>query len=252
MLEPPRGPDAFPRERLEMLIDLERWHFWFTARRDLTLRLLGREAAGRALSILDAGCGSGSMVQLVQRGHRVTGLDLRPEGLSKTRREVPTARLVRAEATQLPFTESAFDAILLLDLLEHVDDETLLGEAARVLRPGGFVLLTAPAFPWLWSHRDEAAGHLRRYTRKGLKSLLERAHLPAHDLSYYQCLLFPLVALGRLAGRGGPALRDLEDRPRPWINAILGWVNRLEVRAGGRVRWPFGSSLVAVARKGMG
>jgi SAM-dependent methyltransferase len=156
---------------------------------------------------------------------------------------------MRADATRLPIADNVFGAVLLLDVLEHVDDHAALAEVHRVLRPGGVAVITVPAVPWLWSYRDEAAGHLRRYGRRQLVQAITGARLAVLAVQYYQCLLFPLVAATRLLGRRGPRLRDLEERPSRRLNSMMAWVNLTEVRLGDAIPWPWGSSLVAVCRK---
>ncbi|HEY0005136.1 MAG TPA: class I SAM-dependent methyltransferase [Pyrinomonadaceae bacterium] len=241
---------GFSAERLERLAEIERWHFWFVGRRALIDKLLAVHLKMPGATVLDLGCGTGLMLEsLTLRGNLAIGLDLRPEGLAATRRDLPAARLLRADATSLPLADASCDAILLLDILEHLDDRALLKEVKRTLRPGGLLVLTVPALPWLWSYRDLAAGHLRRYRRGELCALLEESGLRIQEMRYYQCLLFPLVALTRLGGRRGPAARDMEERPISFLNSLLTWVNRLEVKLGQLIRWPIGSSLVAVCRK---
>jgi hypothetical protein len=133
-------------------------------------------------------------------------------------------------------------------VLEHVDDEAALEEIVRVVRPGGAVIVSVPAMPWLWSYRDVDAGHQRRYVRRGLLKLLRKSRLEVHRLNYFQCLLFPLV-MTRVVSRKGRAARDREDAPAPLVNSVLSVISRLEVRLSRVVSWPFGSSLVAVCRK---
>ena len=122
--------------------------------------------------------------------------------------------------------------------------------SAEILRPSGWALLTVPALPWLFSYRDTAAGHRRRYTRRALVDALEEARLQLREARYYQCLLLPLVAVSRLLGRRGPFFRDREDHPHPLLNGLLGRISGLEGKLGEFVRWPVGSSLAAVCRKG--
>jgi ubiquinone/menaquinone biosynthesis C-methylase UbiE len=241
---------GFSPARLQRLSEIERWHFWFVARRQLLAALLTRASPRGFDRLLDVGCGTGTNLELLAaHAGQVAGADFRPEGLERRARSNSAAWLVRADTTRLPFASSSFDAVTALDVLEHVDDEAALSEIYRVLRPGGTIVVTVPAMPWLWSYRDVDAGHLRRYTRR---QLLERLRASGFELSasgYHQCLLFPLV-LARLARRNSAAARDLEDQPRPVINTVLGWISRAEVRMGRYVSWPFGSSLVALCWKG--
>jgi 2-polyprenyl-3-methyl-5-hydroxy-6-metoxy-1,4-benzoquinol methylase len=241
---------AFPRERLLRLAELEDWHFWFVSRRLLVERLLDRHLGAGKRTLLDLGCGTGSLVRrLAALGHCAIGVDARPEGLESASASSPGARFIRASADRLPLSDGAFDGILLLDILEHVDDGRLIAEARRVLRPNGLLIASVPAMPWLWSYRDVAAGHLRRYTWTTITKLLEGAGFTLRETRNFQCLLFPLVAAARVAGRKGVRARDLEERPNRLINSAFAWLNRLEVRLGDRIPWPWGSSLVAVGVK---
>lgn len=238
---------AFTSERLAQLARMEQWHFWFVGRRALVDGLLDRHGIGPELRILDLGCGTGLMLRRLEaRGCQVVGVDMRPEGL---RHLAATSPVVQADATRLPFTADSFDALLLLDIVEHVDDRALLAEVRRVLRPGGVAVLTVPAFPWLWSYRDQAAGHLRRYTRRRLVDTLAQAGLVVREVRYYQFFLFPAVVLARWLGRRGAAVRDAEERPGGALNAVLARLNHMEARLGRYVPWPWGSSLAALCVK---
>ena len=249
-MDVPTAP-RFSAERLARLADIERRHFWFVGRRALVDKLLRKHTGDGARRVLDVGCGTGFMVDhLARRGYRPVGLDARPEGILAMRRAQPGALLLQSEASPLPFAPGSFDAALLLDVLEHVDDRAALREVSRALRTGGWIALSVPALPWLWSYRDQAAGHLRRYTRQSLALVLSQAGLEIAEMRYYQCLLLPLAIATRALGRRGPRLRDLEDWPRPIVNRIMTWINLLEVKLSDAIAWPWGSSLVAICRKG--
>lgn len=240
----------FRFDRLSRLSQIEGWHFWFIGRRALISRLLAKHLGEKNRFILDLGCGTGMMVEVLMRqGYQVLGVDLRPEGLCATHQALPWSWLLQAEATKLPLADNIFDAVLLLDVLEHVDEQVLLQEVYRVLRPGGLVLITVPAIPWLWSSRDQAACHLRRYTRNQLKSMLEEGRLKVTETRYYQCLLFPLILITRLLGRRSAVSIGWEERLPAALNALMSWINKLEVKLGNIVPWPWGSTLVAVCER---
>ena len=174
----------FRTDRLARLAHIERWHFWFIGRRAMVNRLLAKYIDSKTSRLLDLGCGTGNMVEnLSAQGYNVVGLDLLPEGLHSTRQNVPHSMLIQADlSTPLPLSDNAFDVAIVLDVLEHVKDDNLLEEINRILTPGGIILLTVPAFPWLWSFRDTDAGHLRRYTRRSLRDLMSKSDLQIIEL----------------------------------------------------------------------
>jgi len=241
-------PQQFGPDRLARIEAMGQWHFWFAGRRARLDRLLG-ELLRTPRTILDVGCGTGLMLELLDRRHRLVGTDLLLEGLSLAATRNPDALLVRADATDLPFQENAFDLILLLDVLEHLDDTLALREARRVLRPGGLAAITVPALPWLCSGRDRAAGHLRRYTRASLTGAVTDAGLELDSVAYFQFLLFPLVLASRALRRRADAPAELEEAPPRPVNAVLSAVNRFEAALTAEVSVPVGSSLVALCRK---
>lgn len=227
--------------RIDLLRSLERNHFWFRGRRELLRRLLRRFVSPRA-KILDIGSGTGFFLQELEReGFRAVGVD------PLASRASPIA--VRGDGIRLPFLHASFDAVTLLDVMEHLDDAALLREAARVLTPGGVVVITVPASDRLWSSRDVAAGHLRRYSRKLLTDTAARAGLTMQMVTYYQFLLFPLLVAARTFGRSSPGMREAEEKPGALVNALFGALNILEARCAPAIRWPWGSSLVAVCTK---
>jgi SAM-dependent methyltransferase len=231
---------AFTEERLDLLRRVEQRHFWFDGRRRLVMRWLRLQTAPSR--VLDVGCGTGTFTAYLRsRGVSAYGVDQLASG--------NLAPLVRADATRLPIAPSSCDVILLLDVLEHTDDVAVLREARRVLRDDGVAIVLVPAWPWLWSARDERAGHLRRYTRPALTAAVERAGLRIERWTFYQSLLFPLFAWSRWRVRRRAAHLDVEDMPSPPLNAVLRAITRTEVGLGRWIRWPIGSTLAAVIRK---
>ncbi|MEY4581631.1 MAG: hypothetical protein RL701_6334, partial [Pseudomonadota bacterium] len=181
---------GFSPERSARLLELETFHFWFGARRRLVQRLLARHVGSRG-ALLDVGCGGAFLAaDLIALGHSVLGVDRSALALRAAQSRAPTMLTVQADALELPLPRGSFQAALALDVLEHVDDRALLLALHAVLEARGVLVLTVPALPWLWSYRDEAAGHLRRYTRSNLVQLLEQTGYQVLEQHYYQCLLF--------------------------------------------------------------
>jgi len=248
----------------EQLSAIESRHFWFRARRRIiaeAVRASGRVRQGT--TVLEVGCGTGQVLGVLERtapGGTVIGMDMFIEGLRIARRR--TARpVVQGDVNHPPFRPS-FDLIALLDVLEHLEDDTGVLETLRaLLKPGGALLLTVPARRSLWSYFDEAGHHRRRYESDDLERKLVAAGYRVEYLSHFMLPLFPIVWLGRrlraLAGRdprgGGRSPRQLtsaELRVVPVLNEILVWVLALEaVFVRRRCRLPVGTSLIAVARQ---
>jgi SAM-dependent methyltransferase len=239
---------VFDRKRLAVLAGLEEWHFWSVGRRTLVTRLLQQAIRPGDGRLVDIGCGTGSIARhLARGGYRVVGIDpLAGEADPSTCRDLA---IVRGSALDLPVSSGACAAVLLLDVLEHIDDERALREAHRALRPGGVALISVPALPWLWSQRDDQAGHLRRYTRRTLFPLLARTGFAVDDWTAYECLLLPLVAVSRLRPWRRRSGLAYEDRPGQAVNRLLGWINSAELAIGRVTRWPIGSTLVVRCRR---
>ena len=255
---------------LQKMYQLEDTYWWFVARRDLVRRLLARYlpagAARRTLAsaeaqtasgrrrIADIGCGTGATLSLLQPFGRAVGMDIAEEAVGFCR-ERGHQELVQGTAVDLPFADASFDAIAALDILEHLDDDAqAVREIARVLRPGGLLVFTAPAYMFLWSEHDEALNHRRRYVAPQIRALLESAGLEVLKVSYcITLLLAPIYAfrlVGRLLGheKKGEPKTALYTLPGP-LNALLIEILYLENRWLARFNLPFGVSLAGVARK---
>jgi SAM-dependent methyltransferase len=230
----------------------EESHWWYRGRRRIVIDTVTDLATGPAPRILDAGCGSGrNMVELARLGS-VTGTDVSERALELAReRDVGAAELAPLET--LPFDDDSFDLITCLDVIEHIpDDVGALRELQRVVAPGGWLVVTVPAYPWLWGRHDEANHHQRRYTKKTLVAAATSAGWQLERLTHFNALLLPAAAAYRLVERRlnprGDAPSEL-DRTPAWANRALERVLRGEARVlrGGR-HIPFGLSLLGVFR----
>jgi SAM-dependent methyltransferase len=233
---------------------LEDWYWWFVARRAAAARFLRDHAPPeRPLRILDAGCGTGGMLDLF-RGWpdaEATGVDLSPEALRFSHGR-GHRRLVGCDLTLLPFRSGSFDVVTALDVIEHVpDDVRAISEISRVLRPGGILVASVPAYAFLWGPHDEALHHQRRYDARQFQELVHAEGLRVEKQTYLLSALFPLAAAMRLATRGRKpesAAAGLPRVPRI-VNQALIHFQAAELAIARRASLPFGLSVLAVARK---
>jgi Methylase involved in ubiquinone/menaquinone biosynthesis len=236
-------------EEYRRLFAYEDRYWWFVARRRLALDWLARAAPG-ARRVLDLGCGTGALLGELGRGTIGYGVD-RSEVALEYCRERGRRRLVLADAEALPFADRSLDAIVATDVIEHVaGDARAAAEARRVLRPGGVVILSVPAFAWLWGPHDVALMHHRRYRRAQVRALLEEAGFRVEKLSYSVFFLFPAVVAIRALDRLRKGEPEVRLPPVPgWLNRMLVALHALEARLAWRLPLPWGSSVVAVARR---
>src|SRR5436309_11040538 len=200
--------------------------------------------------LLDAGCGTGVGLEACGRDGVSCVIDFAGAALPYSRRRDSALPLVQASLVCLPFGSGALDAVLALDVLEHLDDDGVaLREIRRVLRPGGVALLNVPAFASLWSEKDAANHHRRRYTRRTLRHAVEEAGLRVERLTYTNATLFPAIwcirQIQRRARLGWNSRS--EYRTRPWLNRTLLGLLRAERHALRAVNLPFGTSVTCVA-----
>jgi len=236
------------------LAKLEERNFWFRARNRLIVWALQRYAPAFT-DFLEVGCGTGYVLQGVAEafpGARFCGSEAQTEGLQFAAARVPRAGFLQMDARRMPF-EKEFDAIGAFDVIEHIaEDETVLAQMHRALRPGGSLLLTVPQHPFLWSEYDVRAHHVRRYTGGELRQKLARAGYEIVKMTSFVSVLLPLMMLSRLTRRTDAADYDplAELRIGAVTNALLERAldaERLLIRAG--IALPFGGSLLAVARR---
>jgi ubiquinone/menaquinone biosynthesis C-methylase UbiE len=236
----------------DAIVEAEQRHFWFRARNDLIAWAI-RSHFPAARTVLDLGCGTGGVAAHLRQalpGTEVTASDLLEAGLSRAQRRLDGVRLVQMDARSLPFDEE-FDVIGAFDMLEHIDeDEAVMGQMFRAVRPGGGVVVTVPQHRFLWSAIDEFSHHKRRYRRPELTGRLERAGFRVLRTTSFVSMLLPALLLSRGMELGSRKPLDplSEYRVPGALNAIMSGVMAAErslIRAG--VSFPAGGSLLAVA-----
>lgn len=248
------GGAGFQPEAFGELAALEAGNFWFRARNRLIVWAL-RHHFPRMRRYLEIGCGTGYVLSGVAEAYPqavLTGSEVFSVGLPYAAQRVVQAELLQMDARHIPFEEE-FDVVGAFDVLEHIqEDEAVLAQMWRALRPGGGIVLTVPQHPWLWSRQDEYACHVRRYRIGELKEKARRAGFQMELETSFVSLLLPAMLASRLLHRHAPADSDpmAELRLPAPLNAAFGITMGLErvlIQSG--LRLPAGGSLILIARK---
>jgi SAM-dependent methyltransferase len=238
-------------------------HWWFASRtRALTGMMDRLLPSGGNLKVLDVGCGAGNMIHHLQRYGQVKGLEIDPRPVAKARER--GFDVEQFDATQpMPFPVDSFEVVTALDVIEHnQDDLAILKDSWRILKPGGLIVITTPAFMTLWSHNDELNAHIRRYTGQELSQKLDAAGFEIRRMAYNNFFIFPLAAgliILRRQFQKAPELASHHISPQeyqvemepaaPFTNKILTLVGWLEAQILKRVDLPFGTSIIAIGQK---
>ena len=226
-------------------------HWWFRGRRRIVSAVLDRhlERDPERL-ILDAGCGAGGMLDTLSAHGRVRDIEPDPGAVRWCHEHFPTHRVDVGSIPEALPTSAELDLITAFDVIEHVEDDTAaLAAFATALRPGGHLLITVPALPWLWSAHDERNQHFRRYTASTLDAVTLAAGLTIVHRTYYNTALLPLAAGRRMFERVRPSEpeSDLFLPSRP-MNGALAAIFGAERHIVSRRRLPIGVSLLVLAR----
>jgi SAM-dependent methyltransferase len=228
-------------------------HWWYRARRDILADYVARYAGlPKIARILEIGCGTGHNLPMLAQFGAVDAIEIDPAA-----RDIASSRLGKpvgeAPLPDLPgVPEASYDMIAVLDVVEHIEDDVAaLAGMARRLKPGGKILVTVPAHPWMWSAHDVVNHHHRRYSKATLAKVIAEAGLTHNGLRYFNSLLFPAAlaarAVGKLTGKD-----DSDDSPpaKP-LNMAFEKIFALERHLVGRLPLPPGLSLITLlSRRG--
>ena len=244
---------------IEQMFKLEDNHWWFQARRDIVLSLIHRytrltERQAECLKICDLGVGTGRLLSELSPFAEVYGID-QSEGALKAARRRGLDNVYKGRLSdQVPFHESTFDIVLLLDVLEHIkDDQAALTKGISLLKENGTMICTVPAYRILWSTHDTDHGHQRRYLKRQFRQLFNEAGAEPLLLSYFNFFLFLLAVIQRLSEKLLPRSAGEKNQfvktPCAPLNLILKRIFAAERFVLPFSSLPFGLSLVAVVRK---
>ena len=238
-------PSLYPQ-----MAALENKHWWFSARRTIVNYFLSQLNLPTNTKILEAGCGTGGNLSLLAQYGQVFAIEsneVAREFASKNRGvEVKAGTL----PDNIPFQSEKFDLIVLLDVLEHLEEDARSLQAlSKQLKIGGYLLVTVPALPFLWGQHDEKHHHYRRYVKTGLHQLVKNTGFKIIKLSYFNFFIFPMVLLIRLLHRFSKKEQDELILPPSWLNWLLKKIFASERYFINRMSLPIGVSLILIAQK---
>lgn len=245
---------AYRLEYFAKLSELEEFNFWFCARNALITWALKKYYPG-VRSFLEIGCGTGFVLSAISKAFPQAGMsgsEISAAALEFAAGRIKHAQFMQMDARRTPFVDE-FDAIGIFDVLEHIQDDTVVLENIhKALNPGGVVLITVPQHPSLWSESDVHWSHVRRYTRREIEEKVRNAGFEIVRSTSFVSLLLPLMFASRYRGRGGKKYDPFTElKLNPLVNKVLESVLGIEnmaIRAG--ASFPAGGSRLVVARKG--
>lgn len=245
--------DGFRAEFFSDLAKVESENFWFRARNALIIWVIKKYFPGFQ-SLLEVGCGSGYVLSGIAGAFpqaRLVGSEIFVAGLEVAASRVPQAQLVQMDARKLPYLNE-FDVVAAFDVIEHIDeDETVLQNFFRAVKPGGGCVITVPQHKWLWSPADEGACHKRRYSAAELHNKMEAAGFKILRTTSFVSLLLPAMLASRLNDKrvgksGGSASLRMNKTLNRLFEAVL-YLERMVIKTG--LNWPLGGSRLVVAQK---
>jgi SAM-dependent methyltransferase len=244
---------AVDKDLRQATLEVDDRHWWYRGRRAVIRAELDALVLGADSQVLDAGCGSGRTMQELEEYGTVRGIEL-DEDAAELARSRGHGEVTIGRLEQLPWPDGTFDLITSLDVIEHTaDDRAALAELLRVCRPGGWLLVTVPAYQALWSEHDEANHHYRRYSRSMLRNAAAGAGWTITRMTSFNGVLLAPAAVVRLARRRFPAHNGAADDltiPPAWLNDLLERPLRLEAGWLGHGHGlGLGLSLLAVMRR---
>jgi SAM-dependent methyltransferase len=239
-------------EMYRIFFNIQKQHWWFVIKKEIILDAISLYTKLKPNSqILDIGCGSGLMLNALEKIGITNGMDMSSEAIAFSR-EIFSGPVKQGSLPKnVPYPENSFELITALDVIEHIDDDTAsLVTIKNLLSPSGKAIITVPAYMFLWSKFDEMNEHKRRYTLRELEQKLKNAGLQVENISYFNSLLFPIIFLIRklnnIIGRDG--ISDV-DMPGYLVNQTLKRIFGLEKFLLRILKLPFGVSILAIVKK---
>lgn len=245
---------GFDPDNFSQLAEVEGDSFWFNGRNRIIIWTM-KKYFPKAVDFLEIGCGTGFVLTALSKeipSLKLSGSELFLEGLAYASKRLPSANLFQLNALDIPF-ENSFDVIGAFDVLEHIeDDNRVLSQMYKAVRPGGGIMLTVPQHMFLWSQSDTLAHHCRRYSLAELEAKVRQAGFSIVTYTSFVSLLLPLMFASRLRQKLFPSEYNVlsELRVKGLTGLILEAVLKLELAMIMKgVSFPYGGSLLMVAKR---
>lgn len=231
----------------------QKTHWWFIARQKIICYIIKKYVKNKEnINLLDIGCGSGAMLNVLKQYGKTTGLDNSDTAI-KMSKSVFDGNIVQDDIfNEDTLNNQSFDCITILDVIEHMDKDYLIPDRIhKLLNENGICIVTVPAYMWLWSTHDDINEHKRRYTKKQLISLFKTNNLTIEKCSYYNTILFFPISFIRLIKKIFRIHESTSDMkmPNKFVNNLLCTIFSIEKFLIPKFNIPFGVSILMVIRK---
>lgn len=236
---------------IDRMAEFEEGYWWFVGRRNVIEIILNKQINKRNLRILDVGCGTGNTTLSLKKFGGVYCTDSSFSALRYCNKR-GLENVVKSSSYNLPYSSNTFDLVTMFDVLEHIEnDQRALIEIKRVLKKNGSIVITVPAYQFLWSEHDIALSHYRRYNSKTLSNVVNQTGFKIVRMSYFISFLFPFIAAYRIIGR----LKKMKTNPKANLRQLPAFVDKLfqsmlvfESKILQYSNFPFGLSVVCIAK----
>lgn len=238
------------RAAYDRMRSLETTHWWFLGRRAVLSRLLSGLTLPAQARILEAGCGVGGNIEMLTGFGRVDAFEPDEPSRDYVGKRTGVSPVEGFLPDQVPFAKRSFDAVCAFDVIEHIDDDRgSVAALADLVAPGGYLIVTVPAYQWMWSRHDEIHHHKRRYSRSTIVDVVRAGGLDPMKASYFNAILFPLAAVVRGIKKLARADSSDDKMPPDFVNRLFQRLFSLEGRWLAGHSLPFGLSIVVIARR---
>lgn len=225
--------------------------WWFQVRNSLVFDLISKYCiVPPQTKVLDIGCGTGGFTHKLANSYQVIGLDSSNIAIEYCKKR-GLQNVFCGKLDDFDFRNENIQMITLLDVIEHIENDLeILSKSYDILKEGGFIVITVPAYQWLWSNHDVLHQHYRRYTRKNLINMVKKLNFQIVYTSYFNSLLFlPAVIMRFFEKISGRKSKTELDNPEPKLNSIFKFIFNLERKILMKIKFPFGLSIILIAKK---